>query len=254
MTLDERFIAQLIDIGTLIERRQTLEEGLRDLAALTAQSLGAARCSVMLLMEADDPGGPRLRVYSHFGNLPKEAYASPVDMESSIAGGVAMTGEPLLTNHVGDSSLADLADQGEAGGDSLMSAPIVVAGHTIGVMNVSQPTGGRSFTEQDLDLFKVFSMFVAKSIHVFQLQKLSESRVLQMSQVLQQRDRGQGAKRPISPDPQRLAKMVAKNFYRELSLAGFGPNAIIAVASEVLGQLNETISKHRSRMERRRSS
>jgi L-methionine (R)-S-oxide reductase len=252
--LDERFIAQLIDIGTLIEQRQTLEEGLRDLAALTGQSLGAARCSVMLLMEADDPGESKLRVYSHFGNLPKEAYASPVDMESSIAGRVAMTGEPLLSNHVSDSSLADLAGQGEAGGDSLMSAPIVVAERTIGVMNVSQPTGGRYFTEQDLDLLKVFSMFVAKSIHVFQLQKLSESRVLQMSQVLQQRDRGQGVRRPISPDPQRLAKIVAKNFYRELSLAGFGPNAIIAVASEVLGQLNDTISKHRARMERQRSS
>ena len=240
------FIAQLTDLAGLIEQRQTLEEGLRDLAASAARSLGAKRCSVMLLSQASDGEPARLRVCSHFGNLPPEAYETPVDLESSIAGRVARAREPLLINDVAHSDVAALARQGARGGASLMCAPIDAAGQLIGVINVSQPGEPRPFTREDLDLLQVFSAFIGQSIHIFQLQKLSESRLLQMSTLLEAREQGLGGD-AISPDPTRLAKLVAKNFYRELALAGFGPNAIIAVATEVLGLLNENLDKHRSR-------
>ena len=73
--------------------------------------------------------------------------------------------------------------------------------------------------------------------------------LLQMAALLERREQEGGAKQPISPDPAKLAKIVAKGFYRELALAGFGPEAIISVASEVLGLLNENLGRHRSRIE-----
>jgi len=245
--MESLFIAQLTDLPGLLEQRQTLEEGLQDLAASAARSLGAQRCSVMLLSATDDGDPVQLRVCSHFGNLPAEAYEAPVDLESSIAGRVVRTHQALLINDVDHSEVSALARQGPGGGASLMCAPIDVAGQLIGVINVSQPVEPRPFAQEDLDLLKVYSAFVGQSIHVFQLQKLSESRLLQMSKLLDERENGLGGG-AISPDPAKLAKLVAKNFYRELAIAGFGPKAIIAVATEVLGLLNENLEKHRSRL------
>lgn len=246
--MDQRFITQLIEISTLIQSEETLEDGLKNLARMTAQSIGAHRCSVMLLQEED--GERKLRVCSHFGDLPQEAYAQPVALDRGIAGHVASTGEALLIDDIADSPLAKLARRAGEIPPSLMSAPIRVAEQTIGVINVSEPSGGGKFALRDLDLLLVFALFVGKSIQVFELQKLATSRVLQMAQVLDLRESQGSGQQAICPDPVRLAKLVAKNFYRELAAAGFGPNAIIAVSSEVLSELNENLVRHRSRLKR----
>lgn len=245
--MDRIDVEQLSGITRLIEQKPTLEDGLRDLAALAARSLGAARCSVMLLAGADD-GKRELKVCSHFGDLPDAAYQVSAKPDSSIAWHVVSTAEALLVNDVRSSPVADLAQKSSLADVAFMSAPITTAERVIGVINVSRKQPHERFSADDLELLKLFSLFVGKSIHVFQLERLSESRLLQMAQVLDAREAGGDG--PITPDPARIAKIVAKSFYRELSLAGFGPNAIIAVATEVLGQLNENLQMHRERIER----
>jgi L-methionine (R)-S-oxide reductase len=250
--MDPKFVAQLLDVSALIQQKETLEEGLRDLARMTAHSLAASRCSVMLLTE--DDGERRLRLCSHYGEMPPEAYAEVVPLDQGIAGQVVASGEPLLIEDIGRSPFAGYGRRVPGTGPSLMSAPVPVADTIIGVINVSEPMDRARFSEPDLQLLRVFSLFVGKSIQVFQLQRLAESRVLQMAHALDDRERrGGGERRPISPDPARLAKMVAKAFYRELATAGFGPNAIIAVSSQVLSELNDNLGRHRSRLERRQS-
>jgi L-methionine (R)-S-oxide reductase len=246
--MDHQFVAQLLDVSALIQQKETLEEGLRDLARMTAQSLGAGRCSVMLLTE--DEGERRLRLCSHYGEMPPEAYAEAVPLDQGIAGHVAAWGQALLIEDIGRSSFAGQGCHGPGGSPSLMSAPVPVADTIVGVINVSEPLDRPCFIEPDLHLLRVFSLFVGKSIQVFQLQRLAESRVLQMAHALEDRGRQGDERKPISPNPARLAKMVAKAFYRELATAGFGPNAIIAVSSQVLSELNENLGRYRSRLER----
>lgn len=241
-------VEQLVGVTTLIEQKPNLEEGLRDLAGLTARSIGAGRCSVMLLSGSTDAGEHDLKVYSHFGDLPEIAYQVPAKPHSSIAWQVASTRKALMVNDFISSPLASLAAQSGRINEPFMSAPITTANNVLGVINVSKRLHGDSFSEADLELLELFALFVGKSIHVFQLEKLSESRILQMAQVLETRETGGGG--PINPDPARIAKIVAKSFYRELTLAGFGPKAIMSVASEVLGQLHETLHTHRGRLER----
>jgi GAF domain-containing protein len=247
--LNTRFVAQLIDLSSLIQQHGTLEDGIRQIAELAAQTLGVGRCSVMLTTRADGAQTPQLRVVSHFGDLPSAAYETSFSLHSGLAGLTVSSGDVLLVNNIETSAFASLARNGADARGNLMCAPIRVADRIIGVINVSQPEPDRPFDEQDLELLKVFSLFLGQAIHVFQLQRLSESRLLQMAEVLNTRSE-QASTGPISPDPSRLAKVVAKNFYRELSLAGFGANAIITVASEVLGLLNENLAKHRSRLKR----
>jgi GAF domain-containing protein len=246
--MDKGVVEQLGGITSLIEEKPTLEDGLRDLAALAARSVGATRCSVMLLSGDDGGDAQSLKVYSHFGDLPEAAYEAPVKPDTSIAWRVASSGKAIMVNDLPSSPVASLAGNSSLGKAPFMSAPITTAGRVVGVINVSRHTQSESFSADDLELLELFSLFVGKSIHVFQLEKLSESRLLQMAQVLDARDPESDGK--ISPDPTRIAKIVAKSFYRELSLAGFGPNAIISVASEVLGQLNENLQMHRERLGR----
>jgi len=248
------FVTNLIEVGALIEQRQTLEDGLGDLAALAARSLEVGRCSVMLLERDTEGGEPKLKVCSHHGDLPQAAYSRAGVLRTSIAGQVLISGQAVLINDLRRSPFADFARQGEEAGNCLMAAPILVADRSVGVINVSRRPDSKTFTEKDLNLLKVFSMFIGKSIHVLQLQKLSNSRLLQMAELLERREKERGYAGPISPDPGQLARIVAKSFYRELTMAGFGPRAVMAVASEVLGQLNEHLDRHRSRAERQDAS
>ncbi len=251
--MDNRLLTKLLDVPALLAQSQTLEEGLSDLARMTAQFLKAGRCSVMLLTAGDDETVPSLHVCSHFGDLPDDAYRHAVPLDQGIAGYVLRTRQPLLIEDISRSAFSDSAWQSPATNPSLLSSPIQVATEVIGVINLSKPLDRGCFSRNDLQLLKVFSFVVGQAIQVFQLQKLAESHLLQMAEVLRRREAGGPGIHPISPDPFRLTKMVAKSFYRELSAAGFGQNDIIAIASEVLSQLNESITKHRIRMDRERA-
>jgi GAF domain-containing protein len=167
---------------------------------------------------------------------------------------VLQSGEALLLEDVSDSDFADLARGGVYSCPSLISAVIRDAAGRIGVINISEPCEDRRLTQDDLRLVEVFARMIGQSIHTFQLQKLVDSRMLQMAVLQERRERSSDLGRLISPDPSRLAKLVARNFYRDLTNAGFGPNAVIAVASEVLSTLHATLAKHKDRREREASA
>jgi GAF domain-containing protein len=249
-TVKSDYLIKLIGSSQLLEHHQTLEEGLTELARLSADLLKVERCSIMLLCPADEDGETRLQIYSHHGRLPAAALRESMPLSQGIAGHVLRTGEPLFLADVEKSAFAGLARGHGHSAPSLICAPIRVTRDPIGVINVSDPLPGRPLTSDDLGLVQVFALVIGQSIQTFQLQRLAESRLLQMAALHDARERSGASGRPISPDPARLAKLVAKNFFRELRDAGFGPNAVIAVASEVLSMLNETLAKHKERRER----
>lgn len=251
--MDHRFVSGLTDASALLAQQQSLEEGLRDLARRAAISLGAGRCSVMLVVEREDDPQPGLQVLSHWGDLPDEAYSQVLPLDQGIAGYVARTAQALLIEDINESRFANLARPNQSASPGLMSAPIQFTDSVIGVINVSAPLDRCCFREKDLDLLRVYSLVIGQTIHIFQLQKLAESRILQMAELLAQREKQTPKPRQIHPNPGSLSRMVAKNLYRELSQAGFGPNAIISVASEVIAQLSTHIGKHRTRLEREQS-
>jgi GAF domain-containing protein len=248
--LDSDYLIKLVGSPQLLEHHRTLEDGLSELARRSADLLRVQRCSIMLLAPTDEGEEPRLQIYSHHGDLPGSALHDAVPLRQGIAGHVLSTGEPLFLEDVRESEFAHLA-RGEGHlSPSLLCAPIRISGDPVGVINVSDPLPGQRLRRDDLELLEVFAMIVGQSIHTYQLQRIVESRVLQMAALQEQREQSGSAARPISPDPARLAKLVAKNFFRELTNAGFGPNAVIAVASEVLSMLNETLARHKERRER----
>jgi L-methionine (R)-S-oxide reductase len=251
--IDPDFLIKLIGFSNVLERQVNLEHGLRELATMTAHLLQVNNCSIMLIQEDDEAAAPVLRIYAHYGDLPAVAQQESVRLHQGIAGCVAASGQPLLITDVAHSEFAAVARHSDTANPSLIASPIWLSDRVIGVMNVNNPSDNRCFHQADLNLLQVFARFVGKSIHVVQLQNLLNSRFLQHAVAAEARASGAASPVSINPDPAKLAKIVAKTVYRELTDAGFGPPDILRTATEVIHLFNQTLEKHKRRAEREES-
>lgn len=247
-----RFIYRLLGLSHLLATKANLEDSLRDIALTAAQTLKARRCSIMLLSELETQSNDEyyLQVFTHYGNVPPSAYQEITRLNNGIAGYVAATGQPLLIKDITQSPFLSSARYPEDENHSLISAPIIIDKEVIGVINVSSPQNKEFFEEYDLHLLKLFTEYTSKSIHLAQLQVILKSRFVEMAVARELEDKQEEESITLSPDPDRLAKLVAKSFFRELTKAGFGPTQIIEIATEVLNLLQKTLDKHKQRLAR----
>lgn len=240
---------KLHELTGFFEVQGNLEHCLAQLAALTARMLDAAHCSIMLYTE-NEAESMRLRVYATHGELPEAAFAQTVGHGEGIAGHVAASGEALLIEDVAHSTFAGCARRPGKGADSLMAAPINANRKLIGVINLSEPNGGATFTGDDLTLLKIVALFVGKSIQVVQLQNLLNSRFAQIALAQDAEKAIGGVMLSTAYDTDKMAKIVAKSFFREMTQAGFGANQIIQAASEIISQLSTSLHKHSKRLDK----
>lgn len=214
-----------------------LDGSLREIAQTAAQLFPGSVCSIMLL-EGDD-----LVVRTHYGDLPEAAYQ---EAPAGIAAKIAAGGEPRMVNDILDSPFAPLARRpGEKGG-GFLSAPIRSGGRIVGVINISDRSGSKRFSRRDLHLLTFPTQLVARTLEASRLEGLLRSRLMQTALA---RRPGQEIV-PLAPDSDRLASMVAKTFYREMTRAGFGTDQIIRAATEIISLLGTRVKKHRERKNR----
>jgi L-methionine (R)-S-oxide reductase len=216
----------------------TLEESLNQQAAMTAALVGAASCSIMLLNSGEGPE-MRMSMYARHGNLPDEALQASIGRGEGIAGRVLATGEALLVADIGKSQFALLARGRVGAGPSLISAPIRIDGKIIGVINAAGAAGQPALGETALQLLEVTALFIGKSIQVQQLQHLLDSRFAQLA--LQSEE--QGSVRTAYHNPEDVARVLARSFFKELIKAGFAPAQIVSATTEIIGQLNQQLKQ-----------
>ena len=225
------------------------EDGLQRLAETTARILDSERCSLMLRSESEH-SQLRWRVCASFGPLPESAFLEEVRAGEGIAGRVAASGEALLVADIDRSDFASCARRMDDPRKSLLSAPVRHAGVVIGVLNVSAPRAGRAFDMDDLHLLEVVSLLVGQAIQVRQLQGLLNSRFAQMALLeLAEKDLGQALASPL-PNPDQVARIIARSFYKEMNRVGLGPRQIVNAASEIIEQLSGSIVRHSRRLDR----
>ena len=230
-------------------REGTLDEQLRRMAGMTAAMLDAEHCSIML---ADDAGRPdaRLTVWASTGAMPL-----PTDQESDsgcdgVAARVLAGGEAVRIDDIADSRFADCARRPDDPRRSLLCAPIRMHADPLGVVNVSGRHAAGAFNADDLRLLEVIALFIGKAIQVSQLESMLDSRFAQMA-VIQETTRGFGASLAAGlPNPDQVAKIMAKSFYKEMTRAGFGSRQIINAASEIITQLSGNLQRHSRRLGR----
>lgn len=240
---------KLHDLAGFLESPTSLEHNLGQLVMLAADMLDAAHCSIMLLIEGEGEA-LRLRVCATHGALPEAAFTQTVGRGEGIAGQVAASGKSLLVEDIEQSIFARCARRPGTGARSLMSAPLSVNGKLIGVINVSEPDSGMPFTQDDLALLEIVAFFVGKSIQVVQLQNLLNSRFAQIAMAQEAEKAIGGVMLSTAYDPDKMAKIVAKSFFREMTQAGFGSSQIIQAASEIISQLSSSLHKHSKRLDK----
>jgi L-methionine (R)-S-oxide reductase len=134
-------------------------------------------------------------------------------------------------------------------GTSFICTPIPVKNHVIGVMNLSSRPDSPPFNESHLVLADIVATLIGKSVQVERLQTLIRSRVAQLSlareekEVIARLTDGTLA-------PARVAKMLAKSFFKDMAAAGFEPGQIIDAASEIITLVSTDIARYKKRIAR----
>ena len=217
----------------------SLEDSLQGQARECARLLDADSCSIMLLSGGAGEEDGRLRVHAHAGapgdRLPAAALEASIGRGEAICGQVLASGQALLVEDIGKSAYALLARRPGDPGRSMMSAPVRIDGRTVGVANVA----GKGFTETDLVLFEVVCLFIGKSIQVAQLQHLLASRFAREALARE----AEGPAPTAYRNPEAVARILARSFYKELTRAGFEAPQIVGATSEIIDQLNNRLHK-----------
>ena len=228
---DARVLVRLQDVQDLLASG-TLDDNLHSHAELARRLVGATSCSVMLL-NSDSPDDLRMRVCACAGEVPPGAAEALVASGEGICGRVLATGRALLVEDIAHSEFAALARRNRPAVPALMSAPVRIDGRLVGVVNVT----GAAFDDTELHLLEVMALFIGKSVQVIQLQRLLASRFAQMALVREANERGRNAAGTAYQNPEDVARILARSFYKEMTRSGFAPAQIVGAATELIDQL-----------------
>ena len=226
-----------------------LDDNLPQLAEMTANTLNARNCSIMLLIDGD-PDNLRMRVFANYGPLPEVAYKESIGKGEGIAGHVLASGQPILIEDISRSEFANKARRADDPHKSLISSPIKVNRCIVGVVNVSGHMRGVAFSQADLTLLEVAALYIGKSIQATQLQNILNSRFAQLALLQEAGESLDGSLSAALQNPDQVAKILAKSFYREMTRIGLGQAQIIHAASEIIDQLSSNLQRHNKRIAR----
>lgn len=249
MKKPDGLLDKLHQLAGFLDIHGTLDEQLGVLAERAAVMLGAAQCSIMLYAEGE-ADTPRLRVCASYGTLPEVAYTQLVAHGEGIAGQVAANGVALLVEDITASPYAHLARRKSHTSNSLMVVPIRAEGSTIGVMNVTHPCSASAFNASDLAMLEMIALLTGKAIQTVHLQNLLNSRFAQIALAQEADNAIGGVMLATAYDTDKMARIVAKTFFREMTQAGFGSKQIIQAASEIISQLSGSLHKHSKRLDK----
>lgn len=246
--MSDNALGRLHDLAVFVRAEEDLQTRLRELVDLAASVTDAATCSIMLLSEGEE-GAPRLKLWCSTEGLPASAWNEMPGRGESIAGRVLVQGTSLLIADIQTSEFAPMARHLNKLGASFICTPVAVGEHVIGVMNLSSRLGSRAFDESDLGLAEIVATLIAKSVQVERLQTLIRSRVAQVSLAKEEK---QAVARLTdgTVSPSRVAKLLAKSFFRDLAAAGFDPGQIIEAASEIIALVSNDIRRYKQRAQR----
>jgi L-methionine (R)-S-oxide reductase len=242
-------LGRLHDLAVFVRAEEDLLTHLGELVRLAASVTEAATCSIMLLSEGEH-GAPRLKLWATTEPFPSSAWKETSGRGESIADRVLAQGTPLLVADIRASEYAPLARQRNDVGASFISTPIAVGKHVIGVMNLSSRLEAPPFDKSDLGLAEIVATLIGKSVQVERLQTLIRSRVAQVSLAKEEKEVAARLTDGTVP-PARIAKLLAKSFFRDLASAGFDPGQIIEAASEIITLVSNDINRYKKRMERK---
>jgi hypothetical protein len=243
MRQDSHLISKLSALERFLEGLDSIDENLDRIAAMVADAVEAENCLIQLLKKEEASDEFRLRVCGQHGRLPVSTY-QPVARTDNGSTGQVMTADPPGEDSFG----LEFAAPGYAPASAstrFMSAPIPVGNRMAGTVYITLHEDGRLPSPPDIDRLTLVCLFLGKSLQVIQLQNLLNSRYAQFALTQEGHQATNALKDLANQEPVKLAKILAKTFYREMAKAGFGCDHIISAATEIITQLNASVARHR---------
>lgn len=218
------------------------QDSLQHQVVLAAGLIGAASCSVMLL-DGRGEGESCMSIHAHHGPLPSAALQAAIRRGEGISGRVLASGSALLVADIRQSELALFARRDAELGCSLICAPISIEGRIVGVINAANGKEGAPFDEATLCLLQFTALSLGRYLQVRHLQHLLDSRFAQLALLRETEEDAPETARLAYRNPEQVAKILARSFFREMHRAGFGSAQILSAASELISQLNRDIQQ-----------
>ncbi len=150
----------LYEAGKSIGSTANLNDLLRQIVVLASTVTEAQVGSIMLL----DETGEYLTVEAAIGLDLKIVAATRLPIGESIAGTVALEGEPLMITDVEKDERFRRINKERYGAASLLCCPLRIKNKVIGVINMANKEDGQSFTENDLRLLTTFASQAAVAV------------------------------------------------------------------------------------------
>jgi len=224
------------------------ERALSGLMDTVAAMFSAGRVSLMLV---DSVGslGQKLRLVALHGELPETAWNERSEESQSIAAQVLASRQSLVVNDINVSAMKVMRRHSDEPA-SFMACPIPVSGIYAGVLNISKRENGQPFSGQDLAIAEFAAILVGRAIELGRLHGMLNSSFAKMAMVLEEVSNSRSFMDLSVQEPQRMAKILAKTFYREMSRCGLSANQIIHVASEIISEMTNSIVRHQRRQKR----
>jgi GAF domain-containing protein len=222
-------LATLSDQNSLRDLLQSLPDAL-------AEFFNAERCSIIL-----GDAGKSGEVASLFGACQaeqKETYTSLAVRQ------VLSSGESLLIEGLHDRDGTEKDRSGGGASKSTILSAIQLAGRVFAVISVAEPRQQRCFDRHDLALLDSIGLFLAKAIQTQQLQGLLDSRLVQLALTQSVGRAGDRVRMESVPHLDRMTRIVARSFYREMTRAGFGSQQIISAATEIISELSNSLQRY----------
>jgi GAF domain-containing protein len=225
------------------------EDALYAMTRLIGEMLSAGRVSLML-RDMTRERRTRLRLVALHGTLPEAAWGEEAAEDASIAGHVLATGRSVRVDDISRSDFSSQARRPD-GPASFMACPVMIAGQPAGVLNISEPAAGVNFSDDHLELAELAALVVGRTIHTMRLTSMLDARFAQMALTLEGQGDSRSMTRLTAHDPERVARMLAKAFYKEMHHCGFTPNQIIHAAGEIISELTGSLNRHKRRIARK---
>jgi hypothetical protein len=222
------------------------EDSLYRLTCIVGELLAARRVSLMLLDVA--PGkGARLKLAALCGELPEAAWKEEPAAGQGIAGQVLASGTSIRVASIGRSAWKQQARHADETG-GFLACPVLLAGRPAGVLNLSLPLDRPSFSTADLACAELAAVLIGRAIQVGRLDRMLDSRFAQMAFTLEGATDACSVVSLSTHDPDKVAKMLARGFYREMRHCGFTPNQVIHAAGEIISELTSSLNRHKKRL------
>lgn len=249
MRSDDILLVRLRDMFVDVEFEGSADEGFCKLASMAGEVLNARGCAIIILGDSmvERIG---LRPGAAFGDLPVQGCERAL-----VYGDRVLSSDPAA---MGDAMacameidvVADANHCPSVARDKMFSV-MVMSGKVIGGIQTCEPQGKRCFGVEDLQLLNILTVLITKSIQVIQLQNILNSRFAQAALA-------QATEKTVSDivvksaqEPEQMARILAKSFYKEMTKAGFNFNQIIQAASEIISELSKSVRKHSEGHKRR---